>query len=185
MQVVEKRSKLIVIFILLFSVMVLLLLSNQNIEAAEAKIGLVNLTEVVSSHPYTEKISQTNLNLRNELQKRQEDLNKQGKGLDEVELKKLEDKFNKDWTPIKEKIIAELKSYQATRYSDVILAIKTIGEKGKYDLIINTEIKVPVASDVLSYPVALYGGEDITQDVIAEINRRLGEESKNKEAAAE
>ena len=108
MQVVEKRSKLIVIFILLFSVMVLLLLGNQNIEAAEAKIGLVNLTEVVSSHPYTEKISQTNLNLRNELQKRQEDLNKQGKGLDETGLKKLEDKFNKEWTPIKEKIIAEL-----------------------------------------------------------------------------
>ena len=184
MQVVEKSVKLRVIFILLFSVIVLLLLGNQNMEAAGAKIGLVNLTKVLLSHPYTEKISQISLNLREEAQKRQEDLNMQGKGLDETELKKLEDKFNEEWAPIREKIIAELKSYQTTRDSDAILAIKTIGDKEKYDLIINAEIKIPVASDVLSYPVALYG-EDITQDVIAEINRRFAEESKSKEAAAE
>ena len=175
MQVAEKRAGLRVILILLFSVVILLFLNTQNIEAAEAKIGLVNLTEVISNHPFTEKISQTNLGLRKELQKRQEELNKQGKGLDETELKKLEDKFNKEWEPIKEKIIAELKSYQATRYSDVILAIKTIGDKGKYDLIINSEIKIPAGSDILSYPVALYGGEDITQDVIAEINKKFAE----------
>ena len=175
MQLAERRTKLQMIFILLFSVIILLLLSHQNIVAAEAKVGLVNLTEVVSSHPLTEKIAETNLNLRDELQKRQEDLNKQGKGLDESELKKLEDKFNKEWTPIKEKLIAELKSYQATRYSDVILAIKTIGEKGQYDLIINSEIKLPAGSDVLNYPVALYGGEDITQDVIEEINKNFKE----------
>ena len=151
--------------------------NTQNIEAAGAKIGLVNLTEVISNHPYTEKISQTNLSLRKELQKRQEELNKQGKGLDETELKKLEDRFNKEWEPIKEKIIAELKSYQATRYSDVIIAIKTIGDKGKYDLIINSEIKIPAGSDILSYPVTLYGGEDITQDIIAEVNKNLQNKS--------
>ena len=178
MQAVEKRAKLMMAFILFCSVIILLFFNYQNIDAAGAKIGIVNLTEVVSSHPYSEKISQTNLNLREELQKRQQDLNKQGKGLDETELKKLEDKFNKEWTPIKEKIIAELKSYQATRYSDVISAIKIIGERGKYDLVVNTEIKVPTGSDVLSYPVVLYGGEDITQDVIAEINKNFEEESK-------
>ena len=177
MQVVEKRAGLRVIFILLFSVVILLFFNTQNIEAAGAKIGLVNLTEVISNHPYTEKISQTNLSLRKELQKRQEELNKQGKGLDETELKKLEDRFNKEWEPIKEKIIAELKSYQATRYSDVIIAIKTIGDKGKYDLIINSEIKIPAGSDILSYPVTLYGGEDITQDIIAEVNKNLQNKS--------
>jgi len=181
MQVAEKITGFKVIFILLFSVIILLFLNIQDIEAAGAKIGLVNLTEVISNHPYTEKISQTNLSLREELQKRQGELNKQGKGLDETELKKLEDKFNKEWQPIKEKIIAELKSYQATRYSDVITAIKTVGDKGKYDLILNSEIKVPAGTDILNYPITLYGGEDITQDVIAEINRKLEEEQKEKD----
>ena len=183
MQVAKKRTGSQVIFILLFSVIILLFLGTLNIEAAGVKIGLINLTQVTSNHPYTQKINQVSSSLRDELQKRQEELNKQGKGLDETELKKLEDKFNKEWEPIKEKIIAEMKSYQATRYSDVIKAIKAVGDKGKYDLVINSEIKIPAGSDILNYPIALYGGEDITQDIISEINRILEEESKNKDKA--
>lgn len=176
MQVAEKRIGNKAIFILLLAAVIFLFLSFQNIEAAAGKIGLVNLAEVISSHPYTQNINQISLNLREELRKRQEELNKQGKGLDETGLKKLEDKFNKEWEPIKEKLLAEIKSYQAARYSDIIVAIKVVGDKGKYDLIINSEIKVPAGTDILNYPIALYGGEDITQDVIAEIVRKLEEE---------
>ena len=183
MQVAEKRIGNKAIFILLFTVVIFLFLSFQNIEAAVGKIGLINLGEVTSSHPYTQNINQLSSNLREQLQKRQEELNTQGKGLDETELKKLEDKFNKEWTPIKEKILTEIKSYQASRYSDIIEAIKAIGDKGKYDLILNSEIKVPTGTgtDILNYPITLYGGEDITQDVIAEINRKLAEENKGKD----
>ena len=181
MQVAEKRIGNKAIFILLFTAVIFLFLSFQNIEAAAGKIGLVNLAEVISGHPYTQNISQLSLNLREELRKRQEDLNKQGKGLDETGLKKLEDKFNKEWNPVKEKILAEIKSYQAARYSDIIEAVKTVGDTGKYDLIINSEIKVPAGTDILNYPIALYGGEDITQDVIAEIIRKLEEEQKGKD----
>lgn len=181
MQVAEKRIGDKAIFILLLTVVIFLFLSFQNIEAAVGKIGLVNLAEVISNHPYTRNISQLSLNLREELQKRQEELNKQGKGLDETGLKKLEDKFNKEWNPIKEKILAEIKSYQAARYSDIIVAIKIVGDKGEYDLILNSEIKVPAGTDILNYPIALYGGEDITQDVIAEIVRKLEEEQKEKD----
>ncbi|HER24253.1 MAG TPA: OmpH family outer membrane protein [Candidatus Atribacteria bacterium] len=182
MQVIEKRVEVKVILILLFSVIIFLFLNNQNIEAAAGKIGLVNLAEVISGHPYTQNINQLSQNLREELQKRQEELNAQGKGLDETGLKKLEDKFNKEWSPIKDKILAEIKSYQAARYSDIIEAIKVIGDKGKYDLILNSEIKVPAGNDILNYPIALYGGEDITQDVLVEINRKLeeGQKEKNK-----
>ena len=178
MQVAEKGVKSKVIFILLFSAIILLFLGIQNIEAAGVKIGLVNLAEVIINHPYTQEISQLNLSLRDELEKRQKNLNEQGKGLDETGLKKLEDKFNKEWDPIKQKIIAEMRAYQAARYSDIIEAIIAVGDKGKYDLIINSEIKVPAGTDILNYPIALYGGEDITQDVIAEVNRKLEEEQK-------
>lgn len=181
MQVAEKRIGNKAIFILLFIAVIFLFLSFQNVEAAEIKIGLVNLAEVISGHPYTQSINQLSLNLREELRKRQEDLNKQGKGLDETGLKKLEDKFNKEWNPIKEKILAEIKLYQAARYSDIIEAVKVVGDKGKYDLIINSEIKVPAGTDILNYPIALYGGEDITQDIIAEIVRKLEEEQKEKD----
>ena len=181
MQGAEKRIRSEAIFILLFTVVIFLFLSVQNIEAAVGKIGLVNLAEVISAHPYTQNINQLSLNLREELQKRQEELNAQGKGLDETGLKKLEDKFNKEWSPIKDKIIAEIKSYQAARYSNIIEAIKAVGDKGKYDLMLNSEIKVPAGSDILNYPIALYGGEDITQDVIAEIMTKLEEEQKEKD----
>jgi len=181
MQGAEKRIRSEAIFILLFTVVIFLFLSVQNIEAAAGKIGLVNLAEVISAHPYTQNINQLSLNLREELQKRQEELNAQGKGLDETGLKKLEDKFNKEWSPIKDKIIAEIKSYQAARYSNIIEAIKAVGDKGKYDLMLNSEIKVPAGSDILNYPIALYGGEDITQDVIAEIMTKLEEEQKEKD----
>ena len=173
MQGAEKRIRSEAIFILLFAVVIFLFLSFQNIEAAEGKIGLVDLAEVISSHPYTQNISQLSLDLREQLRKRQEELNAQGKGLDETGLKTLEDKFNKEWSPIKEKILAEIKSYQAARYSDIIEAIKAVGDKGKYDLMLNSEIKVPAGTDILNYPIVLYGGEDITQEVIAEINRKV------------
>ena len=178
MQVIGIKVVNKVVVVLLLTMVVFLFLSFQNIGAAAAKIGLINLAEVTSAHPYSQNINQLSINLRDELQKRQETLNTQGKGLDETELKKLEDKFNKEWSPIKEKILTEIKSYQASRYSDIIEAIKVIGDKGKYDLILNSEIKVPAGADILSYPIALYGGEDITQDVIAEINRKLEEEKK-------
>jgi len=181
MRLVEKGVANKAVVILLFTMVVFLFLSFQNVEAAVGKIGLVNLAEVISGHPYTQNINKLSLELREELQKRQEELNKQGKGLDETGLRKLEDKFNKEWSPIKEKMLAEIKSYQAARYSDIIEAIKAVGDKGKYDLIINSEIKVPAGNDILNYPIALYGGEDITQDVIAEIMRKLEEEQKEKD----
>ena len=180
MRLVEKEVANKAVVILLFTMVVFLFLSFQNVEAAVGKIGLVNLAEVISGHPYTQNINKLSLELREELQKRQEELNKQGKGLDETGLRKLEDKFNKEWSPIKEKMLAEIKSYQAARYSDIIEAIKAVGDKGKYDLIINSEIKVPAGNDILNYPIALYGGEDITQDVIAEIMRKLEEGQKEK-----
>lgn len=180
MQGAEKRIRSEAMFVLLFAVVIFLFLSFQNIEAAEGKIGLVDLAEVIASHPYTQNINQLSLDLREELQKRQQELNAQGKGLDETGLKKLEDKFNKEWSPIKEKILAEIKSYQAARYSDIIEAIKAVGDKGKYDLMLNSEIKVPAGTDILNYPIVLYGGEDITQEVIAEINIKLEQGQKEK-----
>ncbi len=53
-----------------------------------------------------------------------------------------------------------------------------MGDKGKYDLILNSEINT---KDVQNYPIVLYGGEDITQDVIAEIVRKLEEEQKEEQ----
>src|SRR5665648_317632 len=180
-QVTEKRIGNKAIFILLFTVVIFLFLSFQNIEAAVGKIGLINLGEVTSAHPYTQNINQLSIDLRDQLQKRQEELNTQGKGLDETELKKLEDKFNKEWTPIKEKILTEIKSYQAARYSDIIEATKVVGDKGKYDLMLNSEIQVLTGTEYLNYPIALYGGEDITQDIIVEVNRKLEEGQKEKD----
>ena len=94
MQVVEKKAVNKAVVILLFTMVVFLFSGFQNIQAAEAKIGLINLAQVISGHPYTQNINQLSKDLQEELKKRQEELNAQGKGLDETELKKLEDKCN-------------------------------------------------------------------------------------------
>ncbi|GAB4117660.1 MAG: hypothetical protein Kow00103_14560 [Candidatus Caldatribacteriota bacterium] len=149
-------------------------------EAATVKIGYVDLTVILAQHPYSQNIKQLTQNLEEELKKRQEELNKQGKGLDETELKKLEEKFNSEWEPIKQKILSEIQSYQAARYANIIESIKAVGENGKYDLILSSEMNVSSSGISLNYPIILYGGENITQDVINEVLKRVEEEQKAK-----
>ena len=134
-------------------------------------IGLVNLAKVTASHPNTEKINQLSQELKAELQTRQQRLNQEGKGLDETELKKLEEEFNQDWEPVKEKMLTQLQALQAERNSDVLQAIKSVGEQGNYQVIINSEVPVFTGNDINEYPIILYGGSNLTQDVIAEIEK--------------
>jgi Skp family chaperone for outer membrane proteins len=138
---------------------------------AQNNVGYVSLTKVTASHPNTEKINQLNQELRTELQTRQEKLNQEGKGLEETELKKLEDKFNAEWEPVKQKILTQMQALQAERNSDILQAIKNIAEKGKYQVIINSEVPVFTGNDLNEYPVILYGGNNLTHDVIAEIEK--------------
>jgi Skp family chaperone for outer membrane proteins len=147
------------------------LLTFFTIGALAQNVGYVSLAKVTASHPNTEKINQLNQELRTELQTRQEKLNQEGKGLEETELKKLEEKFNAEWEPVKQKILAQMQALQAERNSDILQAIKAVGEKGKYQVIINSEVPVFTGNDLNEYPVILYGGEHLTQDVIAEIQR--------------
>ena len=140
-----------------------------TIGALAQNIGYVSLAKVTASHPNTEKINQLNQELRTELQTRQAKLNEEGKGLEETELKKLEEKFNTEWDPIKQKILSQMQALQAERNSDILQAIKSIGEKGQYQVVLNSEVPVFTGNDINEYPVILYGGENLTQDIIAEI----------------
>jgi Skp family chaperone for outer membrane proteins len=139
--------------------------------ALAQNIGLVNLDKVTASHPNTENINQLSNELRTELQGRQEKLNQEGKGLEESELLKLEEKFNQEWEPVKQKMLTQLQALQAERNSDIIQAIKAVGEKGNYEVILNSEVPVFTGNDMTNYPIILYGGDNITQDVIAEIEK--------------
>jgi len=50
-QVVEKKVGNKAVVILLFTMVIFLFLSFQNVQAAVGKIGLVNLAQVISDHP--------------------------------------------------------------------------------------------------------------------------------------
>jgi Skp family chaperone for outer membrane proteins len=150
---------------------IFILISFFSIGAFAQNVGYVSLAKVTASHPNTDKINQLNQELRTELQTRQIKLNEEGKGLEETELKKLEEKFNTEWDPIKQKILSQMQALQAERNSDILQAIKSIGENGKYLVIINSEVPVFTGSDLNEYPIILYGGENLTQDVIAEIQK--------------
>ena len=156
---------------ILLSIILILLLASFSMSAMAQNIGYVSLAKVTASHPNTEKINQLNQELRTELQTRQVKLNEEGKGLEETELKKLEEKFNIEWDPIKQKILSQMQALQAERNSDILQAIKAIGEQGKHLVIINSEVPVFTGSDLNEYPIILYGGENLTQDVIAEVQK--------------
>lgn len=162
----KKLSKIVIVMVAAIFLGVMFASS-----AIAQNVGLVDLAKVTASHPNTEKINQVSQELRTELQTRQEKLNQEGKGLDESELIKLEERFNAEWEPIKQKILAQLQALQAERNSDIVQAIKAVGEKGNYEVIINSEVPVFTGNDMTDYPIILYGGENLTQDVITEIER--------------
>lgn len=157
--------------ILLYLALIMLLVSGFSIGALAQKIGYINLTQVIASHPNSEKIVELEKQLMTELQNRQTKLNQEGKGLEETELKKLEEKFNQEWDPIKQKIIAQRQALQAERNSDVLQAIKVVGEEKQYQVILNREVPVFTGSEVNEYPVVLYGGDNLTQDVISVLEK--------------
>lgn len=164
-----RTKELSKIFFVLTFIIFLLLFSAFSVVAQN--IGFVNLARVTASHPNTEKINQLSQELRTELQARQEKLNQEGKGLEESELIKLEEKFNAEWEPVKQKLLAQMQALQAERNSDIIQAIRVVGEKGGYGVIINSEVPVFTGSDMTDYPIILYGGDNLTQDVVEEIGR--------------
>lgn len=159
--------------ILLSLALIILLISifSVGVLAQTQKIGYINLTQVIASHPNSEKIIELEKELMTELQTRQAKLNQEGKGLEELELKKLEEEFNKEWDPVKQKIIAQRQALQAERNSDVLKAISVVGEEKQYQLIINREVPVFTGSEINEYPVVLYGGDNLTQDVIAVLGK--------------
>ncbi|MBN2396188.1 MAG: OmpH family outer membrane protein [Candidatus Atribacteria bacterium] len=150
-------------------VIIIVLLAATCVSAQ--KIGFISYSKISASHPNTEKINQLTQELRTELQTRQAKLNQDGKGLEETELKKLEEKMNTEWDPIKQKLIAQMQALQAERTSDIAQAIKNVGEKGQYQVIINSEVPIFTGNDYDEYPIILYGGDNLTQDVIAEIEK--------------
>jgi len=160
------RYRVIFLSVLIFFIIILF-----SLGALAQNIGYISLARVNASHPNTEKIKQLELELRTELSTRQAKLNEEGKGLEETELKKLEEKFNTEWDPVKQKILSQMQALQAERNSDILQAIKAVGEKGKYLAIINSEVPVFTGNELNEYPIILFGGENLTQDVIAEIQR--------------
>jgi Skp family chaperone for outer membrane proteins len=164
----SRKTKTFCKMVTILAAIVFLSFLFANIAIAQ-RIGQVNLTKITASHSNTEKIEKLRQELRTELQNRQEKLNQEGKGLEETELMKLEEKFNAEWEPIKQKMLTQLQALQAERDSDIVQAVKAVGEKGNYEVIINSEVPVFTGNNMIEYPIILYGGDNITQDVIAEL----------------
>jgi len=133
-------------------------------------VGLVDINKILDSHPNTQKILDAENKLQEEMQKRQTELNEKGKGKTKEEVQKLEEEMNAEWTPIRDQMLKERQDLVNQRYSDVIAAIKKIAESQKLTLVIRSELRIPVSqNELLEMPIVLYGGVDITDQVIEEI----------------
>ncbi|HOQ68203.1 MAG TPA: OmpH family outer membrane protein [Candidatus Atribacteria bacterium] len=138
--------------------------------AAELVVGLVDVNKILNAHPSTQKILETENRLQEEMQKRQAELNEKGKGKTREEVQKLEEEMNAEWAPVRDQILKERQDLVNKRYGDVIAAIKKVAESQKLTLVIRSELRIPVSqNELLEMPLVLYGGLDITDQVIEEI----------------
>ena len=138
--------------------------------AAEPAVGLVDLNKVLDAHPNTQKILDAENRLREEMQKRQTELNEKGKGKTKEEVQKLEEEMNAEWAPVRDQLLKERQDLVNQRYGDVIAAIKKVAESQKLTLVVRSELRIPVSqSELMEMPIVLYGGLDITDQVIEEI----------------
>ncbi len=135
-----------------------------------SQIGLVDINKIFDSHPHTRQLAQLEDELMSEMQKRQQMLNEKGRGKTREEVLALEQEMNLEWEPIRDRMLQERQNLIDTRYLDVIDAIRTISERRNLVLVIRSELRVPVAErEMLEMPLVLYGGIDITDEVIQRV----------------
>jgi len=144
--------------------------------SGEFQVGLIDLNRVFNAHPNSQKLLELEENLMSELQKRQEELNEKGKGKTREEVQQLEAEMNAEWAPVRDQMLQQRTELVNQRYQDVIEAIRLVAESQGLGLVIRSELRLPVGeSQLMEMPLVLYGGIDITDQVVEAIGRLTAE----------
>jgi Skp family chaperone for outer membrane proteins len=142
-------------------------------------IGVVDINKIFDAHPNTAKIAELEKKIAEEFQKRQQELNEKGKGKTREEVQKLEEEMNAAWAPVRDEMLKERQALIEERYSDVISAIRKVAESMKLALVVRSTLRIPVnQKEVLEMPLVLYGGVDITDQVIQELQNIVAAKEK-------
>ncbi|MEN3202250.1 MAG: OmpH family outer membrane protein [Atribacterota bacterium] len=142
-------------------------------------IGIVDINKVFDAHPNTAKITEVEKKIAEEYQKRQQELNEKGKGKTREEVQKLEEEMNAAWAPVRDAMLKERQALIEERYNDIIAAIRKVAESMQLALVIRSTLRIPVnQKEVLEMPLVLYGGTDITEAVIAELQNIVAAKEK-------
>lgn len=174
------RGRLVVVaLVTVVSLLGLSVVSWAASKPADVKIGLVDINKVFAAHPNTQKIADLEQKLLDEMQKRQAELNEKGKGKTREEVQKLEEEMNAEWKPVRDAMLAERQDLVNQRYQDVIQAIKQVAEAQGLTLVLRSEVRVPVSQkELLDIPLVFYGGVDITEQVLAELEKIVAAQNK-------
>lgn len=149
--------------------------------SASPAIGVVDINKVFDAHPNTAKIAEVEKKIAEEFQKRQQELNEKGKGKTREEVQKLEEEMNAAWAPVRDEMLKERQTLIEERYNDVIAAIRKVAESMQLALVLRSTLRVPVnQKEVLEMPLVLYGGVDITEAVIQELQNIVAAREKEK-----
>lgn len=144
-------------------------------------IGVVDINKVFDAHPNTAKITELEKKIAEEFQKRQQELNEKGKGKTREEVQKLEEEMNAAWAPVRDEMLKERQALIEERYGDVIAAIRKVAESMQLSLVVRSALRIPVnQKEVLEMPLVLYGGVDITEAVIQELQSIVAAREKEK-----
>jgi len=142
-------------------------------------IGVVDINKIFDAHPNTAKIAELEKKIAEEFQRRQQELNEKGKGKTREEVQKLEEEMNAAWAPVRDEMLKERQTLIEERYGDVISAIRKVAESMKLALVIRSTLRIPVnQKEVLEMPLVLYGGVDVTDQVIQELQNIVAAKEK-------
>jgi Skp family chaperone for outer membrane proteins len=87
--------------------------------------------------------------------------------------------MNAEWKPIRDAMLAERQELINQRYQDIIQAIKQVAEAQGLTLVLRSEVRVPVSQkELLDIPLVFYGGVDITEQVLAELEKIVAAQKK-------